>query len=270
MDIRNYLAAENELPLDKIVDDGGFACIFRSIACIGDSLSSGEFETKDPDETKHYHDLFEYSWGQFMARTLGSKVYNFSKGGMTAKTYMESFAEQNQYFDPKKACQAYIIAMGCNDITRAIRENTDLGSMADVKESWQDNADSFAGHYAAIIQRYRLIQPDAKFFLMTMPHSYGMPEEKIALQDRHRELLYEMADHFPNTYVMDFRKYAPVYDQEFKQNFYLHGHLNPCGYVLTAKMVISYLDYIIRHHMADFREAGLIGTSFVNAIRHGE
>ena len=51
MDIRHYLAAENELPLDRIVDDGGFACIFRSIACIGDSLSSGEFEKRDANGT---------------------------------------------------------------------------------------------------------------------------------------------------------------------------------------------------------------------------
>ena len=37
---------ENEKPLDRIVTDGGFCAIFRKIACIGDSLSSGEFETR--------------------------------------------------------------------------------------------------------------------------------------------------------------------------------------------------------------------------------
>ncbi len=270
MNIQDYLGRENELPLEHMAEDGGFACIFRTIACIGDSLSSGEFETKDADGTKHFHDLFDYSWGQFMARTLGSRVYNFSKGGMTAREYMQDFAHRNQYFDPVKACQAYIIAMGCNDITRAINDKTDLGSMADIKENWQDNADTFAGHYGAIIQRYQAIRPDAKFFLMTMPRSSGASGERLALQERHRELLYEMAAHFSNTYILDFRQYAPVYDEEFKQNFYLHGHLNPCGYVLTAKMVISYLDYIIRHHMEDFWETGLIGTSFVNAIPHGK
>ena len=87
MDIKDYFP-ENEQPLDRLVEDGGFCSIFRTFACVGDSLSSGEFQIprNDGSEKKwSYYDMFEYSWGQFMARTLGSKVYNFSKGGMTAR-----------------------------------------------------------------------------------------------------------------------------------------------------------------------------------------
>ena len=32
---------ENELPLQNIVSDGCYCGIFRTIACVGDSLSSG-------------------------------------------------------------------------------------------------------------------------------------------------------------------------------------------------------------------------------------
>ena len=32
------------------------------------------------------------------------------------------------------------------------------------------------------------------------------------------------------------------------------------GYELTARMVMSYIDYIIRHNMDDFKHVGLIGT----------
>ena len=80
MDIKQFYKTEGEKPLDRLVDDGGFAGIFRTIACIGDSLASGEFESQDPDGTKGYHDYYEFSWGQHMARRLGSKVYNFSTG----------------------------------------------------------------------------------------------------------------------------------------------------------------------------------------------
>ena len=38
---------ENEKPLEHRVTDGGFASIFRTIGCVGDSLSSGEFESID-------------------------------------------------------------------------------------------------------------------------------------------------------------------------------------------------------------------------------
>ena len=34
-----------EKPLDQLILNGGFCGIFRTIACIGDSLSSGEFES---------------------------------------------------------------------------------------------------------------------------------------------------------------------------------------------------------------------------------
>ena len=77
---------KNEKPLDKLDPTGGFTAIFRTIGCIGDSLSSGEFEGTDPETGgKTYHDTFEYSWGQFLARMTGSRVWNFSRGGMTAR-----------------------------------------------------------------------------------------------------------------------------------------------------------------------------------------
>lgn len=45
MNIKKYMAAEEEKPLDNIVANGGFCGILRKIACVGDSLSSGEFES---------------------------------------------------------------------------------------------------------------------------------------------------------------------------------------------------------------------------------
>lgn len=58
--------APGEKPLDRIVTDGGMCAIFRRIACIGDSLSSGEFESVKEDGTHVYHDMYEYSWGSFI------------------------------------------------------------------------------------------------------------------------------------------------------------------------------------------------------------
>jgi len=264
MNLRDYLKNEGEKPLDRIVDDGGFASLFRTFACVGDSLSSGEFETLDERGGKGYHDLFEYSWGQYMARAMGSRAYNFSRGGMSAKEYMERFADQKGFWDPALASQAYIFALGVNDVSMCLRGELELGSMDDVKPDWRDNGRTFAGYYAAIIQRYKEISPDAKFFLMTMPRDPNRTPERVPLEDGHARLIHAMAAHFEKSYVIDLRQYAPLYDREFRDNFYLNGHLNPCGYILTAKMVMSYMDYIIRHNMDDFREAGLIGTPFVN------
>ena len=85
MDVYDLFKNENEKPLENLKYDGGFCGIFRKIGCVGDSLSSGEMESLNDKDEKGYHDYYEYSWGQYIARNIGSTVYNFSKGGMTAE-----------------------------------------------------------------------------------------------------------------------------------------------------------------------------------------
>lgn len=69
--------------------------------------------------------------------------------------------------------------------------------------------------------------------------------------------------------MIDLNKYAPVYDEEFKRRFYLGGHMNPMGYILTAKMTMSYIDYIIRQHPEDFAQVGFIGKGVHNYTAKG-
>ncbi|MBQ2846878.1 MAG: SGNH/GDSL hydrolase family protein [Clostridia bacterium] len=255
MKLEYMLGAADEKPLENLVNNGGYTAIFRRIGVVGDSLSSGEFESKDKDGNKGYHDYFEYSWGQNLARISGSECINFSRGGMTAKEYCESFGDSMRFWDSRLACQCYIIALGVNDIHNMGQE---IGSIDDIKEDYTQNGESFIGYYAQIIQRLKKIQPKAKFFLMTMPK-----EESRRIQEKtvaHRKAIYEIAEYFDNTYVLDIYEYGPVYDDEFKKRFYMGGHMNPMGYVFTAHMVASYIDYIIRHNINDFKEVGFIGT----------
>ena len=254
MNLANYFKSD-EQPMEHLLSEGGFCGIFRTIGCIGDSLSSGEFENIREDGSRGYNDMFEYSWGQYIARTIGSKVYNFSRGGMTALEYVETFAEANGFWDKDKACQAYIIALGVNDILNAGRE---IGTIEGISENYNENAATFIGHYASIIQRIKKeIQPNAKFFLMTMLRNNQ--SEHDALVEAHAKALYKIADKFNNCYVMDFSKFGPTDDGIFREKFYLYGHLTPAGYVLTAKMVMTYMDYIIRHNIHDFDMTGFIG-----------
>jgi hypothetical protein len=96
-----------------------------------------------------------------------------------------------------------------------------------------------------------------------------MPEENNRLElqllkNAHAKLMYDLAEFFDNSYVLDFKKYAPVYDEKFKEKFYLNNHLNAAGYAITAKFVISYIDYIIRHNLSDFSEIALVNTPYKN------
>ena len=263
MDYEKLYFDENEKPLDKIVSDGGFCGIFRTIACVGDSLSSGEFEVKLPYGTA-YLDMFDYSWGQYIARAAGCKVYNFSRGGMTAKEYCDGYAAAMSFWNTEKAAQAYIIALGANDLFGLRQPVGDLSDVCD--EDYHKNTDNFAGRYCEIIQRYKEISPDAKFFLLTMPKD-DVPEdsERARLLAAQGELMHKIAAHFSNCYVIDLHEYMPVQDEKFKERFYLEGHLNACGYMFTAQVVMSYIDYIIRHNIKDFRRASFINTAYADS-----
>ena len=257
MDINRFFD-KNEKPLDNLISDGGFCGIFRTIGVVGDSLSSGEFEALSEDGVVAYHDFYEYSWGQYMARTIGCKVYNFSRGGMTCKEFCESFGEKCGAWDYDKICQAYIIALGCNDKN----STPEVGSVDNMTASGYNSGDTFAGYYTQIIQRLRAKAPDAKFFLVTQPKKVIDDDFTVNWRIETAQLLRDIADKIPNTYVIDLHRYAPVYDEQFKKSFYLRGHLNPAGYLLTSKMMISYIDYIIRHNIEDFHQTGFINTPY--------
>lgn len=257
MNLDLYFNNENEKPLDNFIQSGGgLTSIFRTIGCVGDSLSSGELESFSSEEITGWHDFYEYSWGQYIARAAGSKVYNFSRGGMTAKEFMGSYAVICDAWNPEKACQAYIIALGVNEIYTGL----ELGTKDDITL----NNPTLASRYAEIIRNLKRRQPKAKFFLMTIPRGENPEEDFEKKADEHSKIIYEIADFFENCYVLDIRKYGPVYDEKFKDMFYLAGHMNPAGYIFTAQMVMSYIDYIIRHNMDDFRQVGFIGTPYYN------
>ena len=101
----------------------------------------------------------------------------------------------------------------------------------------------------SIIQRYKEIQPNAKFFLITLPLCECEDETNA---DRFTKIQYQMADRINNVYIPDFRKYAPVYGKEFKEKYYWGSSYMKSyeGYMLTARYVISYIDYIIRRNLS--------------------
>ena len=254
---KELFISEDEKPLDRLVEGYSNTAIFRSIAFIGDSLSSGEFESRGDDGSKGYHDYYEYSWGQYIARKNGLKAYNFSKGGMQAKTYMESFAEKNDFWNPELACQAYVLALGVTDV---MNKGMEIGSIEDIDPlDWNNNKPTFVGYYAQIVARIKAeIQPEAKFFFVTMMNHDNAPE-RAEKRQKHAEALYALADYFDNAYVIDLYQYGPRYDAKFKEHYALYNHLNPMGYILSAKMIDSYIDYIIRKHPDDFRRVPFIG-----------
>jgi hypothetical protein len=254
MDWKKEFYRADEKPLDRLVESYSYTSVFRTMAFVGDSLSSGEFQILGSDGKNRYYDMFEYSWGQYIARANGLKAYNFSRGGMTAHEYVDTFANERGYWDRDKAAQAYVIALGVNDI---YNQHGEIGTLDDVHpEDYTKNAKNFIGYYAQIVSRYKEISPDAKFFFVTFPNETCRGENEDG--KKVIELLYGLCDLFENCYVIDLYKYGPVYDEEFGKNLWMFGHLNPMGYIVTARLIDSYIDYIVRHNPKDFETIGFV------------
>ncbi|MBR1886868.1 MAG: SGNH/GDSL hydrolase family protein [Bacteroidales bacterium] len=254
-------------PLDTIKETPGLCGIFRHWGFIGDSLSSGEMEHIKADGNTGWKDLFEYSWPQYMMRAMGAEGTNWTKGGLRTDTWTFRFIDENQsgwtadghssvfMEDPK---QAYVIALGVNDKYFNPIPHIPLGSPSEdiCLEDLTHNGKTYAGYYGAIIQRIKLIEPRARIFVLTMPPFFENTYEDYSAVVR------EIASMFDHVYVVDLEKELPDYNQRMLKEHSMGGHLTAGGYQLTAYMVMTYIDWIIRQNPLEFSDVAFVGTKY--------
>lgn len=256
MNNKRFEIGAGEQPLDIIKETCGFAGIFKQIGVIGDSLASGEFESHDENGNIVYTDMYEYSWPAVLERITGTKYNNYSRGGMTAREYVQSWADENGFWQWN---QAYIIALGNND---SFVFGHPLGSVKDVNADCpQDNGDTFFGNMGKIVSKLKTIEPNARIFVVT-PQLRGE-----ACDNDIRYIASELAkfcDMFEFTYLLDMTAHAPVYDAEMRKSFGLGFHPNPMGYYAYALIVGNYIDYIIRSNPQEFATIPFVGTLLKN------
>lgn len=253
MNLDLFTVMPGEKPLDHLNPTGGFTGIFKSVGVIGDSLSSGEFESHDGDGNVLYHDMYEYSWPAVLERLTGTAFRNYSRGGMTAREFYESWADQNNFWQWN---QAYIIALGNNDM---FVFGHPVGSTADIHpKNPEENGDTFFGNMGRIVSRLKEIEKDARIFLVSMQRRGNEQEDAVICAVA--EEMKKMCELFSYTYLIDMTAYGPVYDEEMRKTFALGFHPNAMGYYSYAVMIGSYMDYIVRQNMADFAGVPFIGT----------
>ena len=252
-------------PIRNIKDCDSLS-IFRSLGFIGDSLSSGEHEAF-MNGVKSFHDYYEYSWGQYIARKCGLKAYNFSQGGLKARTFftMIKDKEERNPFTGDKFCQAYFIALGVNDMNHIDTYSDGFGSLDDVDwENEDNNKDSFVGQYVRIIQKIRKLSPKSRIFVITIPKNANKNNYET-LCDKHAKFLNILPKYFEFLYVVDLRKYAPIF-KKIRDKYFLGGHMNALGYKFFAELVMSYCEFIINKNYKDFSQVGFINKDVHNEL----
>ena len=253
-------------PLLKKTKGHNLLAIFRRIGFIGDSMSSGEHEGTQEDGSKSYHDYFEYSWGQYIARSCGLEALNFSCGGLSCHNFFEQYVKVNSPFDEKKKCQAYFIALGINDINHIDELYTKgFGSIKDVDFNNEDNnVDSFVGQYVRIIQKLRKLEPKCRIFVVTTADEVNEDEIKRKNFNLLEKILLELPKYFEFLYVIDIKKYGPKFNNKFRKKYFLGGHMSALGYKNFADMMIKYTDYLIESNPDEFAQVGFIGKGGVH------
>ena len=255
----NILMAPNQIytpglnatstPLETLSDETGMLDLFLHVGCIGDSLASGEAYWNDRGSNQGA-DFYEYSWGQFLARKTGNTYYNWSKGGLSTRTWLTS-TYAAECFDGNHKCEAYIIGLGQNDHNQSIT----IGTSADIDLSdYNNNADTVYGNYGKIIQKIQELQPQAKIFVLTDPNPY-------VERDGYNAPMRAMPGIFDNVYLLDLYTYGEKY---YKNDVIMAqqraGHYNAYGYKMFSMMIANYISWYVTTYYSEFEQVELIGT----------
>lgn len=244
------------VPLKHILKTGGMTSIFRTAGVVGDSLASGCMEYKE-NGTSYGYDRYEFSWLQQMKHICGfDTAYNFSAGGLTSKkfwTSTNSHITDLREDGANHKCQLYFIALGVNDIADT---SIDVGTSDDISDT---SSTTFYGYYSRIISLIQSIQPRAKIFLVGLPNHSNMTVWGARFTS-FKNAIADMVNYFDNCYYLDLFTYDVPYDATFQQTYFNGFHENALGYLRSAWVISSYVDWYIRHNYEEFREVGFIGT----------
>ena len=246
-------------PLANIRKDAGLLSIFHTVGCIGDSLASGESVYRS-NGANGYVDLYEYSWGQCLARMTGNTYYNFSEGGLSTRTWLSAEAGSGfgpsgiHAFDGNHDCTCYFIGLGQNDANNSIP----VGTTDDIKSNYAQNADTYCGNLGKIIQRIQEQVPGAPIFVFIDPHT---PNNEQA----YNAVIPSVVALFNNVWIIDLKTYA---GDMFSNSTSIIGsqarvgHYSALGYQQIAYLIATYVDWIISNNPTAFSQVEFIGTEY--------
>ena len=225
--------------------------LFRQFGVVGDSLSVGHTANSSGDASSPHYD---YSWGQFLARSLGNTCLHFGRSGLTAKDFMTDSKGYGELVREENLCQAYLLALGANDT------GMPLGSLEDIDFSnMENNGDTEYGHYAKVIDAIRTTAPSAPIFLFTLPYPRNTDPAVQAINGMIRTLAVN--ENFTNLFLVDLDTYYDEYFREgkIKQAIGNTGwHFTPLGYLYCSVIICLAVSAVMAVHAPAFQDVFLL------------
>lgn len=218
------------LNIDEYINTYASLSAFRNIGVIGDSYASGVVYSAQDTATNNY----AISWPQMIARKNGVTAKNFSRGGLTTKTWLTS-----EYgltlMNSTSAQNLYIVALGLNDATKIDNEEYDLGRIDDIDTSDPtQNEDTFYGNLGKIVSAIITKAPNAKIILSTIAYSRTATHASINTAIKAVANLFEIVYIEPNN--------SGLFTSTYWTNQILYGHPTVSGYGGMAQVYEKFIN----------------------------
>ena len=200
---------------------------FAKFGVVGDSLSVGYMG--DSSGTAHGRNIY-YSWGQVLARRYGNKCLNFGFSGATTKTwYTNETHGKVELVQEQNKCQAYVVGLGVNDTVT----ESNVGSPSDIDlDNYNNNAESFYGNYAKVIQTIMEFAPTAYIFVFTIPKTGGTNRFSEIKNNVIKGVVAKLAS--DRVFVIETNEYSELFNLDIITDNAYSSHYTAIGYANIA------------------------------------
>lgn len=158
---------------------------FKNFGVIGDSYSRGRYKYSEANQG--YSDFD--AWGKIIARAVGNDCLLLGLGGTNTRTWLTAPDDRDGGAIKLMASEPqdlYFLCLGINDTSLGLDY---IGTDADIKENYTQNADTFYGNYGRIIGMCKEKNPNALFMISelvatndpTMVEAYNAAIDGIAV-----------------------------------------------------------------------------------------
>ena len=149
--------------------------MFEKFGVVGDSFASGTiYAFNEKGEVVFTGNHYDLSWGQVLARRLGTTCTNFSGGGLSTRTWL-TYEKGLPLLLSTEPQDIYYLMLGINDKGKLGVEY--IGSLDDIKDDYTQNADTFYGNYGKIISSIQAHAPNAKIMISTLVGKTGADKQ---------------------------------------------------------------------------------------------
>lgn len=211
----------NKNPCDFTGDD---ILVFKRIVAIGDSMTSGVYNSTEDGSVYHRDSLYSYPY--YLSKLTGCRIDNWGKGGATTKEWWEYFKDRSW-----DGYDCALIQLGINDGLK------------------NDSANTYQ-YLDLIIKKLQHDNNGISIFISTISPTYStqMPHVSDIIREFSRNI-------DGKCFLVDMERFGHTYDvTEFTA-----GHLTAIGYLQLAKDWKSYVSSIIHDNPMDFRNIQFTG-----------